>query len=121
MGSSKWAGTGSSDWRAIYKEGSRYWEHILPGYVCCVDKFTALCSEPDDRLGEEVRGDEGGEGGQDVRGGALGPLHLHPDPDQPAQGPDRKEEKQVVWNLSKEGGWDRYQTLSDKYSDALKK
>jgi hypothetical protein len=34
---------------------------------------------------------------------------------------DRKEEKQVVWNLSKEGGWDRYQTLSDKYSDALKK
>ena len=33
---------------------------------------------------------------------------------------DRKEENQVVWNLSKEGGWDKYKTLSDKYSDVLK-
>ena len=32
---------------------------------------------------------------------------------------ERREEKQVVWNLSKEGGWERYRILTDKYSEAL--
>ena len=29
--------------------------------------------------------------------------------------------KQVVWNLRKEGGWEKYQILTNKYSDLLEK
>ena len=32
---------------------------------------------------------------------------------------ERRDEKQVVWNLSKEGGWDKYKVLTDKFSEAL--
>ena len=32
---------------------------------------------------------------------------------------ERKGENQVVWNLKKEGGWNKYQLLTDKYSDYL--
>jgi hypothetical protein len=34
---------------------------------------------------------------------------------------ERKGGKQVAWNLAKEGGWNKYNILSDKYSDDLKK
>ena len=36
-----------------------------------------------------------------------------------AQG--RREEKRVVWNLAREGGWEKYRTLTDKYSEELEK
>ena len=32
---------------------------------------------------------------------------------------ERREEDRVVWNLGKEGGWDKYKELTDKYSEAL--
>ena len=32
---------------------------------------------------------------------------------------ERRGEKQLVWNLRKEGGWEKYQMLSDKYSESL--
>ena len=32
---------------------------------------------------------------------------------------ERKGEKQVVWNLEKEGGWNKYKILTDKYSKNL--
>ena len=32
---------------------------------------------------------------------------------------ERKEEKRVVWNLAKEGGWEQYSLLSEKYSEVL--
>ena len=32
---------------------------------------------------------------------------------------ERRAETQVVWNLGKEGGWDKYKELTDKYSEAL--
>ena len=34
---------------------------------------------------------------------------------------ERRGDKQVVWNLRKEGGWEKYQILSDKYSELLEK
>ena len=33
----------------------------------------------------------------------------------------RREEKKVVWNLAREGGWEEYKVLTDKYSDKLEK
>ena len=34
---------------------------------------------------------------------------------------ESKSEKQVIWNIEKEGGWDKYLTLTDKYSYDLEK
>ena len=34
---------------------------------------------------------------------------------------ERKEEKQVVWNLAKEGGWDQYSLISKEYSKDIDK
>ena len=32
-----------------------------------------------------------------------------------------KQQKQTVWNLSKEGGWNMYKVLTDDYSEALER
>ena len=32
---------------------------------------------------------------------------------------EKRVEKQAVWNLTKEGGWEKYKLLTDKYSEAL--
>jgi hypothetical protein len=32
---------------------------------------------------------------------------------------EAKEQKQVVWNLAKVGGWDQYKLLTDEYSETL--
>ena len=32
-----------------------------------------------------------------------------------------KQQKQTMWNLSKEGGWDEYKVLSDEHSESLEK
>ena len=32
-----------------------------------------------------------------------------------------KQQKQTMWNLSKEGGWDKYKVLSEEYSEFLRK
>ena len=34
---------------------------------------------------------------------------------------ERNKEDQVIWNLKREGGWDRYRTLSDQFSESLEK
>ena len=34
---------------------------------------------------------------------------------------ERRGDKQVVWNLRKEGGWEKYEILSNKYSELLEK
>ena len=34
---------------------------------------------------------------------------------------ERKEEKRVMWNLTKEGGWERYYLLTEEYSKVFEK
>ena len=37
------------------------------------------------------------------------------------KGKEGKNERKVLWNLAKEGGWERYRLLTEQYSDSLKK
>ena len=37
------------------------------------------------------------------------------------KGKEEKVEKKVVWNLAKEGGWDKYRLLTDQYSESIER
>ena len=62
-----------------------FWFWAFPkhatGHVCRVGRDPTLLPEPGNRLYKGDGGDEGGEGGDKVQGGALGSLHLQTDPD----------------------------------------
>ena len=37
------------------------------------------------------------------------------------KGKEGKTTKKVLWNLAKEGGWERYKILTEQYSDSIKR